>query len=111
MLLQHHYGDAAEVESEAGGMLDAALASLAFGAAAAGEGGRDGVVFDPARQLAVLCEMCSRAATRQCSACGMHICSLCTRRQHWKVSAGACVCVCAPYVGFWPRVRGLQGGE
>lgn len=33
----------------------------------------------------ITCEMCSRPATRNCSACSMAVCELCTRRMHAKV--------------------------
>lgn len=45
-----------------------------------------GLVCNAATQLVVTCELCRRPATSDCWLCGMHICSLCTRRQHFKVS-------------------------
>ncbi len=36
-------------------------------------------------QLVVLCEVCSRPATKECWTCRMKICDFCTLKRHWKV--------------------------
>lgn len=47
-----------------------------------------GIHCDPARQLVVLCEMCSRPSTKDCFICGMKFCDFCTRKRHWKGKFG-----------------------
>ncbi len=44
-----------------------------------------GMACDANTQLVVVCEVCSRPATKDCWTCGMKICDFCTLKRHWKV--------------------------
>lgn len=44
-----------------------------------------GLACDANTQLVVVCEVCSRPATKDCWTCGMKICDFCTLKRHWKV--------------------------
>jgi hypothetical protein len=42
-------------------------------------------LLDPSRQLALLCELCPRPASRACWTCGASLCAFCSRRPHYAL--------------------------